>query len=174
MTRYLLPLGFLAIVVVLGIGLGLNPREVPSPLVGKALPPFDLPRLSDPQRTLSSEELKGQVSLVNFWATWCEGCRVEHPLLVQLANDTGIPIYGVNYKDERGPAMQWLSRLGDPYVASGFDKDGAVGLDLGVYGLPETFIVGPDGTIAYKHIGPVTPDDWQNRMLPVIRSLSGG
>ena len=174
MTRYLLPLGFLAIVVVLGIGLGLNPREVPSPLVGKAVPPFDLPRLSDPQRTLSSEDLKGQVSLVNFWATWCEGCRIEHPLLVRVANETGIPIYGVNYKDQRAPAMQWLARLGDPYVASGFDQQGEVGLDLGVYGLPETFIVGPDGTIAYKHIGPVTQDDWERKLLPEIRKLTGG
>jgi cytochrome c biogenesis protein CcmG/thiol:disulfide interchange protein DsbE len=173
-VRFLLPAGFLLVVVVLGIGLGLNPREVPSPLVGKAVPDFTLSRLHDPERTVSSTDLRGQVSLVNFWATWCEGCRVEHPLLVEVANETGIPIYGINYKDEREPARRWLERLGDPYVASGFDPSGEVGLDLGVYGLPETFIVGPDGIIAYKHIGPISPEDWEQRMLPVIRSLAGG
>ena len=172
--RFVLPAGFLALVVLLGVGLGLNPREVPSPLVGKPVPAFDLPRLRDPAQRLANADLRGQVTLVNFWATWCPGCREEHPLLVQIADQTGIPIYGVNYKDTRQPAIDWLERLGDPYVASAFDERGDMGLDLGVYGLPETFVVGPDGVIAYKHIGPIRPEDWEGKLLPVIRSLSGG
>ncbi len=172
--RYALPLGFLALVVVLGIGLGLDPREVPSPLVGKPVPAFDVERLRFPQTRLRDTDLKGQVSLVNFWATWCEGCRVEHPLLVRIANESGIALYGVNHKDARGPAIGWLDRLGDPYVSSGFDADGRVGLDLGVYGLPETFVVGPDGVIAYKHIGPLTEEIWRTRIEPVVRRLGGG
>jgi cytochrome c biogenesis protein CcmG/thiol:disulfide interchange protein DsbE len=171
--RFLLPVGFLVLVAVLGVGLSLNPREVPSPFVGKPVPAFELPRLRFPDRALVHEELRGQVSLVNFWATWCEGCRVEHPLLVRIANETAIPIYGINYKDQRKPAIQWLDQLGDPYVASGFDPGGDAGLNLGVYGLPETFIVGPDGVIAYKHIGPISEQDWREKMLPVIESLSG-
>jgi cytochrome c biogenesis protein CcmG/thiol:disulfide interchange protein DsbE len=174
MLRVGLPLAFLALVVLLGVGLGLNPREVPSPLVGRPVPAFDLERLRHPGQRLTHEDLKGKVSLVNVWATWCEGCRAEHPLLVRIADDTGIPIYGINYKDAREPALAWLSRLGDPYTASGFDQAGKVGLDLGVYGLPETFVVGPDGRIAYKHIGPISAEDWEQRLAPVIRSLGDG
>ena len=173
MTRFLLPLAFLGLVVLLGVGLSLNPREVPSPLIGKPVPAFDVERLRFPDARLSDGDLKGQVSLVNFWATWCEGCRVEHPLLVRMADEAGVAIYGVNYKDERTAAVGWLDRLGDPYVASGYDREGGVGLDMGVYGLPETFVVGPDGVIAYKHIGPVTEDDWHNTLAPLIRSLQG-
>jgi cytochrome c biogenesis protein CcmG/thiol:disulfide interchange protein DsbE len=171
MMRYALPIGFIALVVVLGVGLSLNPREVPSPLVGKPIPAFDVERLRFPEQRLRDADLKGQVSLVNFWATWCEGCRLEHPLLVRIANESGIPIYGMNYKDERESALALLRQLGDPYVSSGFDLRGDVGLDLGVYGLPETFVVGPDGIIAYKQIGPITEQDWRDKILPVVRAL---
>jgi len=172
--RFALPLAFLALLVLLGVGLGLNPREVPSPLVGKPVPEFNLERLRFPEANLATADLKGKVSLVNFWATWCEGCRVEHPLLVRMANETGIPIYGINYKDERTAAVRWLDALGDPYTASGYDQRGTVGLDLGVYGLPETFVVGPDGVIVYKHIGPITPEAWRETLAPLVRSLQGG
>jgi cytochrome c biogenesis protein CcmG/thiol:disulfide interchange protein DsbE len=174
MMRILLPVGFFALVIVLGIGLGLNPREVPSPLIGKPVPAFSLSRLRYEDKVLSERELLGKVSLVNFWATWCEGCRVEHPQLVRIANATGIPIYGVNYKDERAPAKQWLDRFGDPYVSTAYDPRGDLGLDFGVYGLPETFVIAADGTIAYKHTGPLSPSDWNEKLLPVIRSLQGG
>jgi len=111
------------------------------------------------------------VSLLNVWATWCVGCREEHPLLLRIARETGIPIYGINYKDDREAALRWLERLGDPYVASGFDGDGRVGIDLGVYGLPETFVVDERGMIAYKHIGPITPAAWQEKIAPVVARL---
>jgi cytochrome c biogenesis protein CcmG/thiol:disulfide interchange protein DsbE len=174
-TRYLLPLGILvALVVLLGVGLGLNPRLVPSPLVGKPTPEFSLPRLRVPEETLSREDLTGKVSLFNVWATWCVGCREEHPVLVHIAEQEGLPIYGLNYKDKRPEAIQWLQRFGDPYVASGFDADGRVGIDLGVYGLPETFVVDDKGMIVYKHIGPVSVQIWQEKMLPIVRKLQAG
>ena len=172
--RILVLAAFLALVVVLGVGLNLNPREVPSPLIGKAVPEFSLPRLRYEQTTVTQRALAGQVSLVNFWATWCEGCRIEHPELVRIANTTGIPIYGVNYKDEREAATRWLDQFGDPYVSSAFDERGTLGLDFGVYGLPETFIVAADGTIAYKHIGPIGASDWSARLLPCIEALGRG
>jgi len=173
MIRIALPLGFIALVVVLGVGLSLNPREVPSPLVGKPVPAFDAERLRFPDLRISNADLAGQVSLVNVWATWCVGCRVEHPLLVRIANEAAIPIYGINYKDQRPAALQWLQRFGDPYVASAYDADGRVGLDLGVYGLPETFVVDRNGVIAYKHIGPLTERDWVQKIQPLVRTLSG-
>ena len=173
MLRFLLIAGFVALLVFLGIGLTLNPREIPSPFIGKAVPAFSLPRVRYPQQSLSQTDLQGKVSLVNFWATWCEGCRVEHPLLVQIADTTGIPIYGVNYKDDRDSAKRWLDQFGDPYVSSAYDEKGDLGLDLGVYGLPETFIIAADGTIAYKHIGPISAQDWRDKLLPVIQALGG-
>jgi cytochrome c biogenesis protein CcmG/thiol:disulfide interchange protein DsbE len=172
--RIVLLAGFVGLVIVLGIGLNLNPREVPSPLIGKPVPEFSLPRLRYEQMTISRRELLGKVSLVNFWATWCEGCRTEHPVLVHIANTTGVPIYGINYKDERKLATEWLDRFGDPYVSSAFDVRGTLGLDFGVYGLPETFVIAADGTIAYKHTGAISPSDWTDKLLPVIQSLSGG
>lgn len=172
MIRILLPLCFVALVAVLGVGLSLNPREIPSPLVGKPVPAYDVERLRFPELRARHSDLAGQVSLVNVWATWCEGCRVEHPLLVRIANESGVPIYGINYKDQRPAALQWLQRFGDPYVASAYDADGRVGLDLGVYGLPETFVVDRNGIIAYKHIGPVSERDWTEKIEPVIRALS--
>lgn len=172
MNRFLLPLGiFVALVALLGAGLKLNPRLVPSPLIGKSVPEFSLPRLADQGTTLSQSDLIGKVTLINVWATWCVGCREEHPLLVRLAEEGQVPIYGLNYKDDRAEALRWLARYGNPYVASAYDADGTVGIDLGVYGLPETFVVGPDGVIAYKHIGPVTAEVWRDKMRPVLESL---
>jgi cytochrome c biogenesis protein CcmG/thiol:disulfide interchange protein DsbE len=173
MMRIVLLVGFFALIIVLGIGLNLDPRAVPSPLLGKPVPSFSLPRLRYEQEILDQHEFSGKVSLVNFWATWCQGCRVEHPVLVNIANSSGVPIYGVNYKDERAPAREWLDRFGDPYVSSVFDERGSLGLDFGVYGLPETFVIAADGKIAYKHIGPISKADWTDTLLPLIQSLNG-
>jgi len=175
MIRYLLPLGvFTALVLLLGAGLGLNPRLVPSPLVGKPLPDFAIATLRAPQQMLSHTDFSGKISLLNAWATWCVECRREHPVLVAIAGEGNVPIYGLNYKDQRPDALQWLQRLGDPYVASGFDGDGRVGLDLGVYGLPETFLVDEQGMIVHKHIGPISTEIWQSDFVPLIERLQGG
>jgi cytochrome c biogenesis protein CcmG/thiol:disulfide interchange protein DsbE len=175
MIRYLLPLGvFIALVALLGVGLRLNPREVPSPLVGKPLPEFRLPQLRDPDKTLSRADVSGRPVLLNAWATWCVECRREHPLLMEIAREGNIPIYGLNYKDNRPDALQWLQRLGDPYVASGFDGDGRVGIDMGVYGLPETFLVDARGMIVHKHIGPISREIWARDFLPIIERLGRG
>jgi cytochrome c biogenesis protein CcmG/thiol:disulfide interchange protein DsbE len=175
MIRYLLPLGvFTALVLLLGAGLGLNPRLVPSPLVGKPLPDFAIATLRAPQQMLSHTDFSGKISLLNAWATWCVECRREHPVLVAIAGEGNVPIYGLNYKDQRPDALQWLQRLGDPYVASGFDGDGRVGLDLGVYGLPETFLVDEQGMIVHKHIGPISTEIWQSDFVPLIERLQSG
>ncbi len=175
MIRYLLPLGaFIALVALLGVGLGLNPREVPSPLVGKSVPEFTLAQLRDPDKRLSRADLTGRPSLLNAWATWCVECRREHPVLLNIAGAGNIPVYGLNYKDQRSDALQWLERLGDPYTASGFDGDGRVGLDLGVYGLPETFLIDAEGLIVHKHIGPISREVWESDFLPIINRLEGG
>jgi len=175
MSRYLLPLGiFIALVLLLGVALRLNPRLVPSPLVGKPVPEFSLELLRAPAQTLSRGDLTGKVSLLNAWATWCVECRREHPLLVDIAKAGKVPVYGLNYKDQRPDALEWLRRLGDPYVASGFDADGRVGIDLGVYGLPETFLVDADGMIVHKHIGPIDRQIWETEFVPIIERLQGG
>ena len=175
MIRYLLPLGvFTALVLLLGAGLGLNPRLVPSPLVGKPLPDFAIATLRAPQQMLSHTDFSGKISLLNAWATWCVECRREHPVLVAIAGEGNVPIYGLNYKDQRPDALQWLQRLGDPYVASGFDGDGRVGLDLGVYGLPETFLVDEQGMIVHKHIGPISTEIWRSDFVPLIERLQSG
>ena len=172
MARYLIPLAiFVVLVGFLAIGLGLNPREVPSPLINKSAPAFELPSVRDPARTLGLADLKQEVSLFNVWASWCASCRHEHPLLVELASRDVVPIYGLNYKDTRKGALQWLNSLGDPYKASGFDADGRVGLDWGVYGVPETFVVDRNGVIRHKHTGPISVKDWKNTLLPMIRQL---
>lgn len=170
--RFAMPL--VVVVALLGlllVGLFLNPREVPSPFIGKAAPAFSIPRLEDPARTLSRDDLTGQVTLLNVWATWCVGCRQEHPLLVEIARSGEVPIVGLNYKDQANDARAWLDRLGNPYVTNGFDPDGRVGLDYGVYGLPETFVIDRDGVIVHKHIGAVTPDAWENEIRPLIAKL---
>lgn len=174
MWRYAIPVVLLAVLgVFLSRGLTLNPTYVPSPLIGKPAPEFNLPALKDPGATVGSDVFEGQLSLLNVWATWCVGCRQEHGFLVELARSGGIPIYGLNWKDDRDTALQWLDRLGDPYVASAVDADGGVAIDWGVYGAPETFLIDTDGTVLYKHIAPLTAEIWRDRFVPIITEKCG-
>lgn len=172
MTRFLVPLAiFIVLVVFLGIGLGLNPREVPSPLINKPAPAFQLPQLHRPDQTFSQQDMKGRVWLLNVWASWCVSCREEHPLLVQFARSNVVPVYGLNYKDKPDDALAWLKQFGDPYALSIIDRDGRVGIDYGVYGVPETFVIDKQGAIRYKQIGPITPEALQNKILPLVKEL---
>lgn len=173
--RFLIPLIiFMALIGLFAVGLQLNPREVPSPLIDKPVPAFELARLDAPEQTFSRRDLTAHpVSLFNVWASWCVACRQEHPFLMELARSGDIPIFGLNYKDERNDAIAWLKRHGNPYRASGFDHEGRVGIEWGVYGVPETFIVDAQGVIRYKHIGPLTPQVWRERLEPVVRQLQG-
>ncbi len=168
MWRYIVPLAIFAVIgVFFWRGLGLNPNYIPSPLVGKPAPTFSLPSLTDPNVALTQDAFRGKVSLVNVWGTWCVECRHEHGFLVQLAR-AGLPIYGLNLKDDRDSALGWLATLGNPYVSSGFDPQGVAAIDWGVTGAPETFLIGPDGTILHKHISPLTPQVWQRDFLPLV------
>jgi cytochrome c biogenesis protein CcmG/thiol:disulfide interchange protein DsbE len=172
MSRFLLPLLiFVVLAAFLGIGLRLNPREVPSPLIDKPAPAFRVAQLHDAGKTISPEDMRGKVWLLNVWASWCVACRQEHPLLVELAKRNVVPIIGLNYKDGRDAAQQWLRELGDPYQVSAFDADGRIGIDYGVYGVPETFLIDRQGIIRYKHIGPVTARAVEETILPKIREL---
>ncbi|MDJ0889899.1 MAG: DsbE family thiol:disulfide interchange protein [Gammaproteobacteria bacterium] len=172
-ARYLVPLAiFVVLLGFLAVGLKLDPREVPSPLIDRDAPAFDLPSVRDPKRTVGLADLKREeVSLFNVWASWCVSCRHEHPLLVELSRRNVVPIYGLNYKDSRSDAVRWLDRLGDPYRASAFDADGRVGIDWGVYGVPETFVVDRKGIIRHKHTGPISVKDWEHKLMPIIRQL---
>lgn len=171
--RFLLPLALFAVVVgFLAVGLGLNPREVPSPLIGKPAPDFALPRLDDPQRVVRRDELLGQVWMLNVWASWCTPCREEHPIVIDVARRGLAPVYGLNYKDNRAAALQWLAGLGDPYRATLFDVDGRVGIDFGVYGVPETFVIDREGIVRFKHTGPLTPAVVRERIEPLLRDLN--
>ena len=172
MPRYLVPLAlFIGLAALLAIGLTLNPREVPSPFIGKTAPPFSAVGVVDPGMQLSDDMFKGKVTLFNVWASWCVACRQEHPLLVEFAKTGLVPIYGLNYKDQREDALKWLRALGNPYVESAYDLDGRIGFDWGVYGVPETFLVDQTGTIRYKQIGPVTREALRDEILPLIREL---
>lgn len=162
---------FAGIAVVLGIGLTLNPREVPSPLIGKPVPTFSLPPVQGRALGLSSADLKGEVSLVNVFASWCVACREEHPLLLELKQTGVVPIHGLNYKDRPEDAAKWLDDQGDPYTRTGADISGRVAIDWGVYGVPETFVIDRQGRIAYKQIGPLTPEVLKGTILPLIRRL---
>ena len=169
--RFLLPLfAFLALAGLLYKGLSLDPKKVPSPLIDKLAPAFSLPQLQAPEKLLTQDNFKNQVSLLNVWATWCVSCRQEHPVLMQLAK-TGIPIYGLDYKDSRPDAKRWLLRFGNPYQANAFDADGRVGINWGVYGTPETFVIDKQGVIRHKHIGPLTADVINRELLPLIKQL---
>ena len=170
--KLLIPLALFAILFAfLLAGLGLNPREVPSPLIGKPAPAFALSRLHQPERTLGTTDLKGQVWLLNVWASWCVSCRIEHPLLVELAKSKRVPIVGLNYKDKPDEGIAWLERFGNPYDVSVVDRDGRVGIDWGVYGVPETFVVDKAGVIRHKHIGPVDAAALEKTILPLVREL---
>lgn len=162
---------FIVLVVFLAIGLTLDPREVPSPFIDKPMPAFSLQQLKNPEKTIESKDFLNQVSLFNVWASWCVACREEHPLLVELAKNGDVDIYGLNYKDKRMDAIRWLDYFGDPYVKSAHDLDGKVGIDYGVYGVPETFVIDKQGIIRYKHIGPVTQEILDEKILPLVNKL---
>ena len=162
---------FAALAVILGIGLTLDPRKVPSPLIGKPAPEFALPPVLGRAQGLATADLKKEVSLVNVFASWCAACREEHPLLMRIGREGRVPVHGLNYKDRPVDAARWLDELGDPYARTGADLDGRVAIDWGVYGVPETFLVDRDGRIVYKHIGPMTPQVWENTVRPLIDKL---
>jgi cytochrome c biogenesis protein CcmG/thiol:disulfide interchange protein DsbE len=171
--RFILPLmAFLVMVIFLGIGLKLDPHDVPSPLINKPAPVFTLPQLHEPQKTFSPADMKGKVWLLNVWASWCVSCRQEHVYLTEFARDGSINLMGLNYKDEPAAAMQWLERLGNPYKISISDIDGMAGLDWGVYGVPETFIIDKKGIVRHKQTGPVDPTILQTIIMPLIEQLN--
>jgi cytochrome c biogenesis protein CcmG, thiol:disulfide interchange protein DsbE len=173
MKRFLLPFAvFLTLVLFLGIGLRLNPREVPSPLIGKPAPAFKLAQLHEPGKTISQQDMVGQVWLLNVWASWCVACRQEHPVLMEFAKQGVVPLLGLNYKDGTENGAGWLRQFGNPYSISGVDADGRVGIDYGVYGVPETFVIDKKGVIRMKHIGPVTPEVITEKLLPLIKELN--
>ncbi|MDP3088538.1 MAG: DsbE family thiol:disulfide interchange protein [Methylotenera sp.] len=172
MKRALIPLViFLIVIGFLFKGLFLNPREVPSPLVGKPTPQFNLPRLDNPEKTFSPKEMLGKVWLFNVWASWCPACRDEHPILVDLSETGFVPIVGMDYKDTREEALQWLQNGGNPYTVTAVDADGRVGIDYGVYGVPETYVIDKAGVIAYKQIGPVTYESLRDKIIPLVKRL---
>ncbi len=171
MTRTIPLVVFAVLVVFFGVGLLLDPSKVPSPLIDKPAPAFTLPQLHDASATISNSDMRGKVWLFNVWASWCVACRQEHPLLVDLARRNIVPIVGLNYKDERAAAIRWLQDLGDPYTVSGHDIEGRVGMDYGVYGVPETYVIDKQGFIRYKQIGPISPDVLNNDILPLVERL---
>jgi len=170
--RFAVPLLLFAMLVVfLGIGLNRDPRLVPSPLIGKPAPQFSLGTLATPETLLKREDLLGRPYLLNVWASWCAQCREEHPLLLDLARAGQVMLVGLNYHDELAAGRQWLAERGDPYRLTLFDPEGKLGLDLGVYGVPETFLIDGQGVIRYKHIGPLSNDVLTRQLLPLIASL---
>lgn len=173
MSRYVIPLVlFVVLVVFLAIGLGRDPHEVPSPLIDKPAPEFQLAQLKDPSKKFSAAEMKGKVWLLNVWGSWCPVCQDEHPFLLEYARSGVVPIYGLNSKDKREDALAWLANLGDPYVLNVSDFDGRVGIDYGVYGAPETYLIDRNGIIRFKQIGALTPDIWKEKVLPLIKEIS--
>ncbi|MFI3223083.1 MAG: DsbE family thiol:disulfide interchange protein [Methylococcaceae bacterium] len=172
MLKYIIPLLlFIILAVFLGLGLNLKPNDIPSPFINKPAPHFSAPKLNAPEEKLTPADLKGQVWLFNVWASWCVSCRAEHPILNQFAKQYAVVIIGLNYKDEPEDAKTWLKTLGNPYNVSIMDQDGRIGIDYGVYGVPETFVIDKKGLIRYKHTGPVSVADVQNIFLPLIAKL---
>lgn len=172
MMRFILP--FVIFIILAGflfVGLKLDPREVPSPLVGKPAPAFVLPQLQTPAKQFSPNDMKGKVWLLNVWASWCVACEAEHPVLMELASLNLVPIYGMDYKDKRDAALSVLERRGNPYVLTVSDSDGRIGIDYGVYGVPETYVIDKQGVIQYKQIGPVTPQNLKEKILPLVAEL---
>jgi len=193
MNRFLLPLiGFVVLVVLLAVGLKLNPSDVPSPLIGKPAPAFSLARVDAPEQSFSPQDMQGKVWLLNVWSTWCVSCRQEHPVLVEMAKNKAITLVGLNYKEVRGDgdidadkitpdaertlALQrsnvWFKQHGNPYSLSVLDLDGRVGIDYGVYGVPETYVIDKGGVIRFKQTGPITPDVFSGKILPLVAELS--
>jgi cytochrome c biogenesis protein CcmG/thiol:disulfide interchange protein DsbE len=173
MKKFLIPIGMFALLgLLLAYGLKLDPRKIPSPLIDKPLPAFTLPTLEDPKKLLTNADLKGKVVLINVWASWCVACKQEHPVLLALSRDKQVPIIGLNYKDQRADATQMLKVEGNPYDAIIVDADGRVGIDWGVYGVPETFVVDKQGVIRYKQIGPISPEAWEKTLWPLIQKLT--
>jgi len=193
MNRFLWPLiAFVVLVVMLGVGLTLDPRDVPSPLVGKPAPAFSLTQINAPQQNFSPKDMLGKVWLLNVWSSWCVSCRQEHPVLVNLAKTGTVPLIGLNYKELRGDgevdmshvdaatekklslerAAGWLKMHGDPYTLSVLDLDGRVGIDYGVYGVPETYVIDKAGIIRMKHTGPISPDIFSGKILPLVAELN--
>jgi cytochrome c biogenesis protein CcmG/thiol:disulfide interchange protein DsbE len=174
MNKYLLiPLVlFIGLVGFLLIGLHRDPREVPSPLINKPAQDFQLQQLKEPAKTFSAKDLRGKVWLINFWGTWCVACREEHPVLVKYSKTGDVPIYGVDYKDERAAAMQMLEEEGNPYALIISDPEGRTSIDYGVYGAPESFLIDKNGVIRFKQIGPITDEVWTNKILPLAKQLN--
>ena len=170
--RFAIPLAiFIALAIFFAVGLTRDPREVPSPFIDKPAPAFKLAQLHEASRVFTPEDMKGKVWLLNVWASWCVSCRVEHPLLVDMSRKNLVPIVGLNYKDRREDGVAWLTKFGNPYALSAYDVDGRVGIDYGVYGAPETFVIDKQGIVRYKHIGPITPEALEKKILPLIKSL---
>lgn len=173
MLRYLIPLViFIVLAVFLAIGLTRDPHELKSVLINKPAPAFRVPQLKAADKMISNEDMRGKVWLLNVWASWCVACREEHPYLIEYAKSGVVPIYGLNYKDRREDALATLDELGDPYLVSAVDLDGRVGIDFGVYGAPETYIIDQGGTIRFKYVGPMMPDVWKEKILPVVQELN--
>jgi cytochrome c biogenesis protein CcmG/thiol:disulfide interchange protein DsbE len=174
MTRFLLPLAvFLALGIALVAGLRRDPRELPSPLIGKPAPVFELPVLESSERKVRSSDMRGQVWMLNVWASWCGPCEIEHPLLVDFAGRSRVPLVGLNYKDKPEAARKWLQRLGNPYIATLVDAEGRAGIDLGVYGVPETFVIDRQGIVRFRQAGPLTRQVLDRQVLPLLRQLEG-
>ena len=174
MRLWLIIAGFLVLVGLLAVGLQLNPREVPSPLIGKPAPAFDLPLLQQPDKSFSQKDMLGTVWVMNVWASWCPPCLVEHPVVSELARSGIAPVVGLNYKDVREDALPWLKRNGDPFKVTVYDAAGRIAIDYGVYGVPETYVIDRKGIIRYKHIGPLTPQVAEKKLRPLIQELSKG
>ncbi|MBL8484691.1 MAG: DsbE family thiol:disulfide interchange protein [Rhodocyclaceae bacterium] len=173
-AKFLIPLGiFIVLVGFLGYGLTLNPREIPSPLVGKPAPAFSAPRLDDPARSLALADMRGKVWLLNVWASWCTGCAEEHDTLMQFSRRRALPIIGLDYKDAPADAEKWLRQRGNPYDLTIVDPKGQIGLDYGVYGVPETFLIDAQGVVLHKHIGPLTPQAIESKIMPLLAQAGG-
>ena len=169
MLKYLVPIGVFAVLVgFLYFGLGRDKETLPSPLIGKPAPVFELPRLDDPSKLFSNRELAGKPYVLNVWGSWCIGCRQEHGALLEIARRGEVPMIGMDWNDDRDQALQWLQRLGNPYVINAFDGEGRVAIDWGVYGAPETFLVGADGTVLKKQTGPITVEVWEQEFVPLL------
>jgi cytochrome c biogenesis protein CcmG/thiol:disulfide interchange protein DsbE len=166
-------MAFALLVALLAVGLRLDPRTVPSPLIGKPAPAIELPLLAAPDKTFSLKDMAGQVWIMNVWASWCPPCLVEHPVITKIAESKIAPVIGLNYKDTREDALPWLKRNGDPFRLSVFDASGRIGIDYGVYGVPETYVIDRQGVIRYKHIGPVTPEVAEKKIAPLVKELNG-